>query len=141
MKKALVLLCVAAAGIILQGCATAMSKDVYTVDVRTDKPNKAFKVYNRKGEYVHQGTTPMLVSLPASSANFTKEIYTFKTMDGKKMRSRTLTATITPIYWGNFITIIGFAVDGVTGAMWALPKAINIDKDQKTDVLSQNTNF
>jgi hypothetical protein len=126
---------------LLQGCATALSKSEYTVDVVTKKPNAHFMVYNRKGEYVHQGTTPMLVTLKAQSENFTKEIYTIKTTDGGTTKSRTLTATITPIYWGNVLGFIGFAVDGVTGAMWALPSRVNLDMEQKDDIVSQNSNL
>jgi hypothetical protein len=141
MKKMLMLLAVVVVGTLIQGCATSLSKSEYTVDVITNKPNAHFQVYNRKGEYVHQGTTPMLVTLKAQSEFFTKEIYTIKTKDGKKVKTRTLTATITPIYWGNFLGFVGFVVDGITGAMWALPGEVNLDKTQATDLKSQVSNL
>lgn len=120
------------------GCATAMSSSEYNVNVQSEKPGVTFKVYNRKNQFVHQGTTPEYVTLPAQSEHFTKEIYTFRSAAGK---SRKITATISPFYWGNAINLVGFGFDGITGAMWALPKGINLDKPQGQDIISQNMNL
>ena len=77
----------------------------------------------------------MIVVLKSQSKPFTPELYKIKRA-GKKPTD--LTATLTPIYWGNFFGFIGFAVDGVTGAMWALPSKINLDKgENKEDVLDR----
>ncbi len=130
MKK--VILFAAAIGVaaLLQGCATGMSKSEYAVDVTTDKPGESFKVYNRKGEYIHQGTTPLIVVLPAQSDFFAREKFTFEYMESGKVMKHQLDATYSPWYWGNVFTIFGFGVDGITGAMWALPKKIVLGKPQ-----------
>ncbi len=124
--------------LLLQGCATSMSTSQYTVDITTSQSQeRAFRVYNRNGEYVHLGKTPMMVTLPAQSSEFfTPEIYTVKFDNGKE---RTITATLSPWYWGNVVNIVGFAVDGITGCMWTLPARVNIDlpesRDPNTDKL------
>ncbi len=134
MKK----LCLFAAAVgvaaLLQGCATGMSKSQYAVDVISEPMGQEFKIYNRKGEYIHQGKTPEIVVLDAQSDFFTKEMFTFKF--GKKKTERKLTATLSPWYWGNFTQFVGFAVDGITGAMWALPKTTNISKEQPANQLN-----
>ena len=77
----------------------------------------------------------MVVVLRSQSDFFKPEIYKIKRA-GKQ--PTTLTATLTPIYWGNFFGFVGFAVDGITGAMWALPSKINLDKgENKEDVLDR----
>jgi hypothetical protein len=135
MKKLFPLAAAMAVLVVAQGCATGLSKSEYTVDVLSDPPNKHFKIYNRKGEYVHQGTTPMIVALKSQSDYFKNEVYKIKTDDGK---TSVMTATLTPIYWGNFFGFVGFAVDGLTGAMWALPSKHNLDKpENKEDVMDR----
>ena len=130
LNKLMGILGILAIMVVAQGCATGFSKSEYTVDILSNPPNKLFKVYNRKGEYVHQGRTPMIVSLKAQSDFFKNEIYKIKTQDGKVS---TMTATLTPIYWGNFLGFVGFAFDGLTGAMWALPSHHNLDVPEKKD--------
>ena len=72
----------------------------------------------------------MIVALKSRRDFFDNEVYKIKTDDGK---TSTMTATLTPIYWGNFLGFVGFAVDGLTGAMWALPSKHNLDKPEKKD--------
>jgi len=110
---------------ILMGCATQMSKSEYAICISTGQPGQEFKVYNRKGEYVHQGRTPQIVVLKAQSEYFTHEIYTIKGPNNYKLE-----ATMTPFYWGNVFMPFGFAIDGVTGAMWALPDKVDLNKPQ-----------
>ncbi len=130
MKRLMVFLVAIVGGVMIQGCATSLSSNQYTVDILTNQPNQGFKIYNRKGQYVHQGKTPMLVTLKSQSEFFTREIYTVKTDSGKSTK---LTATYSPFYWGNVFGFIGFAFDGITGAMWSLPSKLNIDKGENQD--------
>ena len=135
MKKSLLLAMAVVCVIVAQGCATGLSSNQYTVDVLSKQPNEKFQIINRKGKYIHQGVTPMVVVLKSQSEFFEPEIYKIKRA-GKK--PTTLTATLTPIYWGNFLGFIGFAVDGITGSMWALPSKIDLDKgENKNDVLDR----
>lgn len=126
MKKVMLLAAVAGMAALLQGCASSMSKSEYAVCITSEPMGQDFKVYNRKGEYVHQGKTPEIVVLKAQSDFFTREKYIIK--NGPKEHK--LEATYSPFYWGNVIMPPGFAVDGITGAMWALPDKTSLDKPQ-----------
>ena len=125
---------------IIQGCATSMSTNQYTVNIgASQNQERIFRIYNRDGIYVHMGKTPMMVTLRAQSEKFfNKEIYTVKFDGGKE---RTITATLSPWYWGNFVNIFGFVVDGFTGSMWALPDRVNIDLPESADPDSNKTNL
>ncbi len=138
MKKMILLAGLAV--LLLQGCATSMSTNQYTVNIgASQNQERVFRIYNRDGEYVHMGKTPMMVTLRAQSSKFfNREIYTVKFDDGKE---RTITATLSPWYWGNVVTIFGFAVDGFTGCMWALPDRVNIDLPESRDPDSQKINL
>ena len=127
MKNILLLFGALATVLALNGCATAFSPAEYNMDIQTNKPDVTFKVYNRKGEYIHQGKTPERVNLKSQSSFFTNEIYTIKTSTGKQ---RKLTASMSPFYLGNVFTLIGFVVDGLNGTMWALPARVNLDKPE-----------
>jgi hypothetical protein len=141
MKSLILLLIAGIAVVMLEGCATSMSRSEYAVDVITNQPNARFMVYNRAGSYVHQGVTPEIVVLKAQSEFFTREKYTFKTVVDKKETTikDKLIATISPIYWFNFVNMFGYAVDGFTGAMFALPDTINLDNTQ-TFLTNDNMN-
>ncbi|MDD3119517.1 MAG: hypothetical protein PHQ27_10080 [Victivallales bacterium] len=127
MKKSFIA-AMAAVGLtaLLAGCATEMSKSEYAVDVTSATPGETFKVYNRKGDYIHQGKTPLIVVLPAQSDFFAREKYTIEYGTEKHQ----LDASYSPWYWGNVIMPFGFAVDGITGSMWALPKKIVLGQPQ-----------
>lgn len=114
------------------GCATGFSKSEYAVDVTSAQPGQAFKVYNRKGEFIHQGTTPLIVMLPAQSEFFTREKFVIEYGSKKHL----LDAAYSPFYWGNAFMPPGFAVDGITGAMWALPKKIVLGQPQPADEIN-----
>ncbi|MCP4180553.1 MAG: hypothetical protein GY756_22550 [bacterium] len=125
---------------LFSGCCTSLSKSEYNMDMLSKKPGVGFKITNRDGTFVHQGTTPEYVVLPAQSKYFTGEVYKIKADDGNE---RTITATISPIYWGNVLGFVGFFVDGITGAMWALPNKVNLDTKEQllADNKTVGTNF
>ncbi|MDD2403459.1 MAG: hypothetical protein PHV75_04235 [Victivallaceae bacterium] len=140
MNKILLFISCAAVAVLLNGCATAMSNNQYTVNIANGQnQERTFRIYNRNGKYIHMGKTPMMVTLRAQSDKFfAKEIYNIKFDGGKE---RTITATLTPWYWGNCINIFGFIVDGFTGSMWALPDRVNIDIPESADPDSQKINL
>jgi len=125
MKKLLLLAAALGLGMILPGCATQMSRSEYAICISSTQPGKEFKIYNRKGEYVHRGQTPEIVVLKAQSEFFTHEVYTIKGTGDYKLE-----ATYSPFYWGNVFMPFGFGVDGITGAMWALPEKVNLNVPQ-----------
>ena len=128
-----VLLAAAMVGVVslLQGCATEFSRSEYAISITSEPVGQDFKVYNRAGEFVHQGKTPEIVVLKAQSDFFTREKYVIKWTNDYK-----LDATYTPFYWGNAFMPPGFAVDGITGAMWALPQKINLNQPQDPNQLN-----
>ena len=125
MKKLILLAAALGLGAILPGCATEMSKSEYAICITSNQLGQDFKIYNRKGDFVHEGKTPEIVVLKAQSEYFTHEIYSIRGVGDYKLQ-----ATYSPFYWGNVIIPPGFAVDGITGAMWALPDKVNLNKPQ-----------
>lgn len=127
MKKMIPTMMAAGMIVLLAGCSTEVSREAYGIQVSTPKPGTTFKVFNRKGEFVHQGTTPAMIVLPGQSSYFTREHYTFEFDEGKKLQFE---ANISPWYFANVFTPWGFITEGFTGAMWALPKKIVLGAPQ-----------
>ncbi|MCP3968107.1 MAG: hypothetical protein GY750_02185 [Lentisphaerae bacterium] len=125
MRKMLFLIALPVILVMLQGCASGFAERQKAVQVKSSKPGTEFMVYNRAGVMIFKGTTPALVPLKASSGMFKKEIYVFATADGKV--NKNVPAEITPWFWGNFITILGFLPDGINGLMWELPEQVQLD--------------
>lgn len=116
--------------IAISSCSTIVSKSQYPVAIGSTPEDVKFTITDKNGVVVHSGVTPEQVILSTKGGYFKKPIYnvTYKKR-GYDTQTQNLTPTIDAWYWGNiaFGGLIGFLiVDPITGAMYKLPKEINV---------------
>lgn len=123
MKCVNIIVCIAM--ILLNGCATIVSKSAY--EVRIDSSPKAANIiiYNRRGEEVYSGQTPCHAMLTSGGGYFKKAVYAIEfSKPGYSDRKITLRADINGWYFGNLLLpggMIGLLiVDPATGAMYKI---------------------
>lgn len=122
MKYNSIIACIAM--VLLNGCATILSKSAY--EVRIDSSPKAANVtiYNRKGLEVYSGQTPCHAMLKPGGGYFKKAVYTIEfSKPGYSDRTVSLSADLNGWYFGNLLIggLIGLLiVDPATGAMYKL---------------------
>jgi hypothetical protein len=112
--------------LLLCNCASIVSKSDYPVTITSTKPTKVTVKNTSTNSIVHAGTTPTTVTLSASAGYFQPAKYEIKSPNS----TQSLGATMDPWYAGNILFggIIGVFVDPATGAMWKLPKEVNINQ-------------
>lgn len=110
----------------LCNCASIVSKSDYPVTITNSKPTKIVVKNKATNGVVHTGTTPTTVTLSASEGYFKPAKYAIVSPKG----TSSLDATMDPWYMGNIVFggIIGIFIDPATGAMWKLPKSIDINQ-------------
>jgi hypothetical protein len=107
------------------GCASIFSESHYPVEIKSYPSEANFRIINRSGHLVHEGVTPQVVVLEASSGYFEKEKYNIQVWkeNHTKITSH-LYATKDEWYWANALNIVGFFLgDPLTGAMWELEES------------------
>lgn len=116
-----------ATSLLMCNCATifggASNRDVL---VKSNPEGAKVTITDKKGNLVHEGTTPTTASLRRSSSFFVPASYklNFK-KKGCPEQTVDLKADINPWYFGNVVFggLIGILiVDPATGAMWTLDK-------------------
>jgi hypothetical protein len=122
------------------GCATIVSKSEYPVSFSSTPEHANIKILDKKGKVVHEGMTPTVVTLKAGAGFFTGQNYTvICTKPGCESKEVKIKREIDGWYVvGNFIFggLIGWLiVDPATGAMWTLPKEVNIELAHQTTSL------
>ena len=135
MKKAIL---IGALIVGLSGCSSIISKSEYAVAIASSPDTANFTVVNKAGQKIHSGVTPASVTLKSSSGYFQGEAYTvtFK-KEGYPEKTFTMTSTIDGWYFGNILIggLIGMLiVDPATGAMYNLPKRIDVSLDQPVSI-------
>jgi len=135
MKKA-ILIGTLIAG--LSGCSSIVSQSEYAVVIASNPDAANFTVVNKTGQQVHSGVTPATVTLKSSSGYFKGEAYTvtFK-KEGYSEKTFTMTSTVDGWYFGNILFggLIGMLiVDPATGAMYNLPKRVDVSLDQSVSM-------
>jgi len=115
-----------ATALLLSNCASIVSKSDYPVTITSPKPTKVSVKNKATSNVVHTGTTPTTVTLSASDGYFKPAKYEIES----KASTQSLEATMDPWYAGNIIFggLIGIFIDPATGAMWKLPKDVNINQ-------------
>lgn len=139
MKKAIFIGSIIAA---LSGCSSIVSQSEYAVAIASTPDTASFTVVNRAGQQVHSGVTPATVTLKSSSGYFKGEAYTvtFK-KDGYSDKTFTMTSSVDGWYFGNILFggLIGMLiVDPATGAMYNLPKRVDVSLDQSVSVRQED---
>ncbi len=118
--------------LILSGCASIVSKSDYPISIRSTPADAELTITNiRTGAVVHQGRTPVTLTLSASDGYFRSASYRVEfERDGYYQTSRTIESRIDGWYIGNIVFggLIGFlVVDPITGAMFRLsPRDLDV---------------
>lgn len=115
----------------LTGCASIICGDSQVVGF-TSKPDGAnVQIVNKKGEVIHQGTTPFTASLKRGAGYFQGADLTLRVAkDGMPARELPLKTDVNGWYFGNILFggLIGMVfVDPATGAMYSFPETYNAD--------------
>ena len=133
--------------LLLQSCASIMSKSYYPIIINSYPPEAKIIVRNKKGIEVYTGNTPAVLKLKASSGFFSKAHYQVKFIkEGYYTRIVPIDSfRIDNSFYVNFLAIIVFApfvllgaqgaenfanaiiaagliIDGATGSMYTLDK-------------------
>ena len=122
--------------LILSGCATVMNEHQSEVYIKTAPNDAKFDVYNSEGRLVETAMSPKIVTLKTSTGSyFGGETYTLKFQKpGYEPVTRTLDSDVSLWYFGNIIFggFIGMLIiDPLTGAMWELPKHMDVQLRKK----------
>ncbi|GAA5482118.1 hypothetical protein [Haloferula sargassicola] len=115
--------------LLCSNCATVFNRTTQPVRVASNPSGLTFKVTDKEGVVVGNGTTPGEVRLKTSSNYFVPAAYIFTfSKNGKVVGSQVLTARVSGWYAGNILIggLIGLViVDPLTGAMYTLPDDVN----------------
>ncbi|WP_373376321.1 hypothetical protein [Cupriavidus nantongensis] len=121
-----------AAGVValaLSGCASIMSGGTQPVTIKSVPEGASVTVTNRAGEKVHNGTTPVTLTLNRGAGYFKSETYKAEVKkEGYEPRQLDIVSTVNGWYIGNILFggVIGLlAVDPATGAMYSFPDSVN----------------
>lgn len=110
--------------VLLNGCATILSKSAYDVRINSSPKAANVTIYNRQGLEVYSGHTPCHAMLKPGGGFFKKAVYSIEfSKSGYVNRTITLRADLNGWYFGNLLIggPIGFLiVDPATGAMYKL---------------------
>lgn len=119
------LLC-AIAMILLSSCATIFSRSRYTVPVLSEPSGAHYRISDRKGRLVKEGTTPDMVPLKASAGYFRRAMYRVElSMPDRGSAETLLRARVDGWYWANLLVLpmVGLVfVDPISGAMYTMRK-------------------
>ncbi|MCI1778967.1 MAG: hypothetical protein LKI53_03315 [Bacteroidales bacterium] len=123
-------------GLVLDSCASIVSKSSWPLSINTNPSGAKIEITNQKGFVVFNGVTPSSVLLKSGDGYFTRQSYKIKiSMDGYADRILTVDSSLNAWYIGNIVFggIIGFLiVDPITGAMYKL------DTEYINETLSKN---
>jgi len=124
-----------AASVLLCSCASIIGKSDYPLNIASTPSTAHFTIKDKSGTVIHAGTTPEVVTLKSSAGYFTAARYdiTFE-KDGFTPKTYSVTAGLDGWYFGNILFggLIGMLiVDPLTGAMYKLPKGVDVPLDAK----------
>lgn len=121
--------------ILSTGCASIVSQSSWPISVKSTPDSAKFSITNEKGEKVHTGTTPALVTLKSSSGYFDGESYSLQfSKEGYQDTISTIDSSINGWYFGNILFggLVGLLiVDPASGAMFKLPDVSNTELTKK----------
>lgn len=122
--------------IALTGCSSIISKSEYAVAIDSAPSSARFVIENKNGKKVHSGVTPTTVTLKSSAGYFIGEEYTILfTKKGYSEKTHTISSTLDGWYIGNLVfggPIGLLVVDPATGAMYNLPKRVDVSLTEST---------
>ncbi len=119
-----VLAFVVASTLLLNSCASIVSKSNYPISINSTPSDAKISITNKKGIEIYKGTTPANLKLKSGAGFFSKASYQVKfEKDGYETKIVPINFKLDGWYIGNFIFggVIGFLiVDPATGAMYKL---------------------
>jgi hypothetical protein len=122
-----ILTCLGTALLVLcSSCATLLSRNQYTVPVRSEPTGAQYRITDLKGNTIREGTTPDMVRLKAHGGYFKRGVYRVDlTMPEHEPAHTYLTARVDGWYWPNLVIfpLLGMLiVDPISGSMYTLRK-------------------
>ena len=119
-----VLAFVVASTLLLNSCASIVSKSNYPISINSTPSDAKISITNKKGIEIYKGTTPANLKLKSGAGYFSKASYQVKfEKDGYETKIVPINFKLDGWYIGNIIFggVIGFLiVDPATGAMYKL---------------------
>lgn len=119
-----VLAFVMASTLLLNSCASIVSKSNYPISINSTPSDAKISITNKKGIEIYKGTTPANLKLKSGAGFFSKASYQVKfEKDGYETKIVPINFKLDGWYIGNIIFggVIGFLiVDPATGAMYKL---------------------
>lgn len=113
----------------LSGCASIISGGTQPVTIKSVPDGASVTVTNRAGEKIHNGTTPVTLTLNRGAGYFKSETYKVEVKkEGYEARQLDIVSTLNGWYIGNILFggVVGMlAVDPATGAMYSFPDSVN----------------
>lgn len=107
-------------------CATVLSRNQYSVPVRSEPSGAYYRISDLKGTTIQEGVTPGIAKLRAHGGYFRRGIYRVDlTMPEHDPASTYITARVDGWYWVNlvFFPMVGMVViDPLSGSMYTLRK-------------------
>lgn len=124
-RRLLTMTCMLAV-LLCSSCATIFSRNGYTVPIRSEPSGATYRISDRKGRVVKEGTTPDQVLLKAGGGYFKRAIYRVDlSMKEREHAGALLTARVDGWYWANFLffPMVGMLIiDPISGSMFTLRK-------------------
>lgn len=114
----------------LNSCATIFNRAKPTT-IMTNPAGAKIEIMDQNSVVIHQGVSPMTVSLKASKGFFQAASYNVRvSKKGFPTRNMELRAEMSGWYFGNILLggLIGMViVDPATGAMWKMPQDYSVN--------------
>lgn len=132
MRKA-VLLVLLALTFALAGCATVFSYSEYPVRVESSPTNLQIEIRDAKGNIVHRGQTPEVVTLDAHGGFLQQATYYVKLYrSGTVIGETVIRGGIDGWFFVNLLGggVVGMLIDAATGAMWVLDEYVTVHADK-----------
>jgi hypothetical protein len=105
----------------LTGCASVMCGSQQDISVDSRPRGADVLVYDSNCEVIYKSTTPCVTTLKRKNGDSKKGTYVVVVnKEGYDSVQVPLIAHVNSAYYLNVITMIGFLVDPITGAMWGL---------------------
>ena len=103
------------------GCASIICGKQQSVSIDSKPAGAEVLVYDSNGEIIFQNTTPCVAKLNRKTSDYESADYVVLVRkEGFAPVQVPLTGKLNRAYLANFLNVIGFAIDPITGALWTL---------------------
>jgi hypothetical protein len=103
------------------GCASIICGKQQSVSIDSKPTGAEVLVYDSNGEIIFQSTTPCVANLNRRTSDYESADYVVLIRkEGFAPVQVPLTGKLNRAYLANFLNVIGFAIDPITGALWTL---------------------